>query len=79
MSFWSIPADPLSDPWQGAPPYVRSAALRKARAWRVMRLYKRRGWNPRAVVTEYSAACEGLVGALDQWEFEESNPSLFDL
>lgn len=77
MSFHSIPADPLSDPWEDAPAYVRAAALRKARAWRVLRLYKRRGWNPRAVVTEYASASEGLHSALDRWEDRERNPLLF--
>lgn len=77
MTFHSIPADPLSDPWEGAPAYVRAAALRKARAWRVLRLYKRRGWNPRAVVAEYANASDGLLSALDRWEHQEKNPSLF--
>lgn len=78
MTYHSLPADPLADVWADAPPYVRSAAVRKARAFRVLRLYKRRNWNPTAVVTEYSRASEELMTALDQWEFEEANPTLFD-
>lgn len=77
MTYHSIPADPLSDPWEGAPAYVRAAALRKARAFRVLRLYHRRGWNPTAVVTEYSRSTEELHTALTRWEHEEANPTLF--
>lgn len=77
MTFYSIPSETPPDPWEGAPVYVRSAALRKARAWRVLRIYKRRGWNPRAAMTEYSRASEELDSALDRWEHQEMNPSLF--
>lgn len=77
MSYHSIVLPPREDPWGSSPPYVRQAATRKARALRVLRLYRRRGWNESAVVLEYSRATQALVDALDQWEFEESNPTLF--
>lgn len=77
MAYHSIPIPPPDSVWDDAPSYVRSAMVRKARAWRVLRLYKRRGWNPTAVVTEYSRACDEVHIALDRWEHDELNPSLF--
>lgn len=79
MSYHSVVLPPPEDPWASSPPYVRQAAVRKARAYRVLRLYRRRGWNESAAVLEYSRATEALAEALDRWEFEESNPPLFDL
>lgn len=70
--------DPFpGDPWQGAPSYVRDAARRKAKAFRVLRLYRRRGWNESAVIHEYDRATSAMVAAIDRWEHEEQNPPLF--
>lgn len=77
MSYWSIPPRQREDPWASAPPYVKAAFLRRARAYRVLRLYRRRGWNESAVVHEYDRATTAMTAAIDQWEFEERNPTLF--
>lgn len=77
MTYWSLPPEERTDPWLNAPSYVKRAAVRKARAFRVLRLYRRRGWNERAVAYEYSQATEQMASALDRWEHEEANPRLF--
>lgn len=77
MTYHALEESPRADAYLGAPGYVRAAAVRQARAFRVLRLYKRRGWNPSAVVTEYTRAREAMGVALEQWEQEESNPPLF--
>lgn len=77
MTYYSLPAPESDVVWDTAPKYVKIAATRSARAARVLRLYRRRGWNPSAVSREYSSAREELRTAIDRWEFEENNPGLF--
>lgn len=77
MTYYSLPAPESDVVWDEAPNYVKMAATRSARAARVLGIYRRRGWNPSAASREYSAAREALHAAIDRWEFEENNPSLF--
>ena len=77
MTYYSLPAPESDVVWDEAPAYVKMAATRSARAFRVLGIYRRRGWNPSAASREYSAAREALHSAIDRWEFEENNPALF--
>lgn len=59
------------------PSDVREALTRRARAGAALRLYRRRGWNPSAVLLQYRRASADLQAALDRWEHAEQNPTLF--
>lgn len=61
----------------GFPTYVRAAFHNRARAGRALRLYRKRGWNPAAVLVSYRRAVQDLNAALDRFEHEEMNPPLF--
>lgn len=77
MTYHSLETAPPEDPWALAPSYVRQAALQKARSWRALLLYRRRGWNESAVRSAFDRDARALREAIDRWEFEESNPYLF--
>lgn len=65
------------DPWGGAPDYVRQAARAKARSFRAVRLYRRRGWNDSAVAYALERDTAALANAIARWQHLEDNPPLF--
>lgn len=69
----ALPGDVFDD----LPGYVKVAFHEHRRAGSALRLYRRRGWNPTAVLFQWNRAKQSLQEALDRWEHEELNPRLF--
>lgn len=59
------------------PPDVKAAFHRYRRAGAALRLYRRRGWNPSAVLASVRREREQLERLLERLEHDEQNPRLF--
>lgn len=59
------------------PPEVRAQFKRLGRASSALRLYRRRGWNPSAVLLQRNREADALKQLLDELEHRENNPPLF--
>ena len=68
-----LPRDLVGD----FPPYVREAFHRYRRSSAAVRLYRRRGWNPVAVLYARDRDARDLEDALARFEHDELNPPLF--
>lgn len=61
----------------GLPDDVLDLYDRWWKAARVVRLYRRRGWNESAVLYARDRARERFVAAHQEWEHRQNNPTLF--
>lgn len=63
--------------YESLPPGVKRAFKRWGNASQVVRMYRKRGWNPSAVIYRRDRLRDELYALLDQVEHDEMNPRLF--
>lgn len=62
---------------ESLPIELRQQFSRLGRASAALRLYRRRGWNPSAVLLQRDREAATLTAMLDELEHRENNPTLF--
>lgn len=56
---------------------IRQQFARRARAGAALRVYRRRGWNPTAVLFQFDRESAAVKALEDKYRFEHENPALF--
>lgn len=59
------------------PDDLKDAYRRRARAGAALRVYRRRGWNPSAVLLQLDRESSTVKRLEDKYRFEHENPALF--